>query len=177
MDPHLKRSAVKIITNPYMINGNWSWDLLSQVWNELWIWSRPSKNWVIYWLSCDPKIELTRADVNIVPMIAHHDRQGGILIHCLSFLMKTRSCNVQIKAVFAWHLEYFFWLFKSYYSHNHLNLFLLTLTSHGSASCCRHTAFMLWELSQTPVGGYCDMWHLKPLLMWLEAIMNGRHNS
>lgn len=46
MDPHLKKSAVMIITNPDMINGNWSWDLLSLVWNELWIWSRPSKNWL-----------------------------------------------------------------------------------------------------------------------------------
>ena len=52
---------------------------------------------------------MTRVDLNIVPIIAHHDRQGGILIHCSSFL-KTRSCNVQIKAVFAWHLDQVFLL-------------------------------------------------------------------
>ena len=43
-------------------------------------------------------------------------------------------------------------------SHDNLNWFVVTITSHGRASCCRQTAFMLWELSQTPVCGYCGMW-------------------
>ena len=85
--------------------------------------------------------------ISILMPTTHHDRQGCILIHCCSSL-ESRRPHCQVEAILAWNLVHS--SLSSSSSSTIVFPMLMITTSHGRASCCRQTAFMLLELSQTP---------------------------